>query len=157
MRTDFSLQATGFLMLLLGFIGGCASLEETREETPPPPPPPAVKPADPPMTFHTRTDTVLSATPSGRTEPMVEHRDPEIRYMVQVGSFKDASNASRVQSATRDRLKMPVLNDFNTVTDLYQIRIGFFETREAASAFRDKLIRDYPQDYRDSWVVQLMR
>jgi len=136
---------------------GCGSTEEAEEEATPPPPSPVWHPVEPPVSFQTRTDTVVSATPLTQSTPVVASRDPEIRFMVQVGAFKDAHNASRVQALTRQRCTIPVLNDFNTEIGLYQIRVGFFETREAAQAFRQQLVTDYPEDYRDAWVVQLTR
>lgn len=86
-----------------------------------------------------------------------EARDIQIRYMVQIGAFKDPQYAAAVQTAARDRYHLPVLNDFNTSHALYQIRIGFFETREDAYNFRQKMRKDFPGDYKDAWVVQLKR
>lgn len=77
--------------------------------------------------------------------------------MVQIGAFKDPYNASRIQTLARARYRIPVLNDFHPVYGLYQIRIGFFETVEAARGFRDRLRQEFPNDYADSWVVQLKR
>ena len=86
-----------------------------------------------------------------------EAREYQIKFMVQIGAFKDPQYASAVQTAARERYHMPVLNDYNTSYALYQIRIGFFETKEAAYAFRLRMRREYPADYRDAWVVQLKR
>jgi cell division septation protein DedD len=75
--------------------------------------------------------------------------------MVQIGAFKDAQNASRIQALARERYHQPVFNDYNTAISLYQIRLGFFETREAAREFRDRMAREFPEEYKDSWVAQL--
>ena len=77
--------------------------------------------------------------------------------MVQIGAFKDPKNASRMQVTARQRYHLPVLNDYNTKYALYQIRIGFFESREAAQTFRQQMSQEHPHDYKDSWVVQLKR
>jgi hypothetical protein len=77
--------------------------------------------------------------------------------MVQIGAFKDPHLATAVQSSARQRFHMPVLNDYNIQVGLYQIRLGFFETRSSAHAFRRKMAAEYPADYKDSWVVQLTR
>lgn len=153
--TGFSCLLAGILVLLLG--AGCGSTEEAEEAADPLPPPPVWQPADPPVSFQTQTDTVVSATPLNQPKPVVASRNTELRFTVQVGAFKDAHNASRVQALTRQRCAVPVLNDFNTEIGLYQIRVGFFETREAAQAFRQQLVADYPEDYRDAWIVQLTR
>jgi hypothetical protein len=52
---------------------------------------------------------------------------------------------------------MPVLNDYHIQMGLYQIRIGFFETRRGAEAFRKRMVMEHPAEYKDSWVVQLKR
>jgi cell division protein FtsN len=150
------------LATLLAVSWGCGTTDETRQETPPtePPPPPAqpaVKPADPPVSFNTRTDTVVASPHVVQSDPVLQERQAATQYLIQVGAFKDAQNATRVQNMTRERLKMTVLNDYNTLIGMYQIRVGFFETKEAASAVRNKLVRDYPQEYKDSWIVELTR
>lgn len=149
------------LLVSVTLVSGCGSTDETREEevpTPEAPPPPVVSaPVEPPVSFSTRTDTVLSAPAVTPTAPVVNQRPPETQYLVQVGAFKDAEKATRVQNVTRERLAMTVLNDYNTLIGMYQIRVGFFETREAAAAFRDRIVKDYPEEYRDSWIVELVR
>ena len=75
--------------------------------------------------------------------------------MVQIGSFKEAKYASTVQAVARERYKLPVVNDYNTARRRYQIRVGFFETKQTANEFLLKLRTDYPQEYKDAWVVQL--
>jgi cell division septation protein DedD len=77
--------------------------------------------------------------------------------MVQIGAFKVARNASRVQTTARSRYHLPVLNDYNTAHALYQIRIGFFETKDDAYKFRQQMQLEHPADYKDAWVVQLRR
>ncbi len=132
----------------------CGSVEETEKVTPPP----VVeiqKPPDPPVSFSTTTDTIATTSSVRPPEsPAVQH-NPEIRFMVQIGAFKDAENASRIQALARERYRQPVFNDYNTAISLYQIRLGFFETREAAKEFRDRMVKEYPEDYKDAWVAQL--
>ncbi len=135
---------------------GCGAAEETQEPVTPPPRP-AAKEETTRMEFESTTDTV-DVTQAGRTDsanaPGGEQR---IRFMVQIGAFKNPPLAAAVQTLARTRYHMPVLNDFVLKVGLYQIRIGFFETREAAMAFRARMQKDYPEDYRDAWVVQLRR
>jgi cell division septation protein DedD len=130
-------------------LSGCAGVEETQQES--------QQPSEQQVGFEVKTDTVATRSsdrlqPAGQTE-----RGEQVRYMVQIGAFKDPHSASRVQNTARERYRMPVLNDYHPVYALYQIRIGFFETREAATAFRNKLRSEYPADYADAWVVQLRR
>jgi cell division protein FtsN len=105
--------------------------------------------------FRTRTDTVAvvhsttpdSTAPAGGTQTL--------RYMVQIGAFKDPQLATAVQAAARQRYQLPVLNDYNPLVGLYQIRIGSFSSREEAIEFKNQMQREFPIDYRDSWIVQL--
>jgi cell division septation protein DedD len=109
------------------------------------------------MEFESKTDTVAMEKALLDSVAAHETRNIQIKYMVQIGAFKDPQLATAVQSAARERYHLPVLNDFNTSHTLYQIRIGFFETREDAYDFRQKMRGDFPQDYKDAWVVQLKR
>jgi len=138
--------------------GGCGTIEETEEA---PPSPQAAEPVQqqvpPRVEFETKTDTVVTEKGRERLQQDGSVREPQIRYMLQIGAFKNPQLASRTQTTARQRYRMPVLNDYNTKQALYQIRIGFFESREAAQAFRERLLLEHPQDYKDSWVVQLKR
>jgi cell division protein FtsN len=109
------------------------------------------------MQFESKTDTV-DVTQTGRAESVAAAaHEAQIRFMVQIGAFKDPHNAVHVQTLARTRYRMPVLNDFDLKLGVYQIRIGFFETREAAMEFRARLQKEFLEDYRDAWVVQLRR
>jgi len=131
---------------------GCGTVEESQESTPPPPP--VVRQG---MEFETRTDTVYSRSTGTSGSKTAIERERQIRFMVQIGAFKDPQKASRVQIHARERYGLPVLNDFHPTLALYQIRIGFFETRAAAYTFRERMHKEFPDDYKDSWVVQLKR
>lgn len=140
--------------LLLG--PGCGTTEEAVQL--PPPPPTIVQKEDTArVELRSRTDTVAIASRGEKTGPDADGSEPKIRFMVQIGAFKDARLATAVQTLARQRYRMPVLNDYIIQQQLYQIRIGFFETRVAAQAFRGKMVQDFPKDYADSWVVQLRR
>ena len=148
-RSLFLLVSVPLLVL-----GGCGGSESTTEQSPSPAP--VVQPPRRPD-FETRTDTVTTVRKAPRKRTTTPRREPQIRFMVQIGAYKDPQMASDVQTTARKRYHMPVLNDYHTKLGLYQIRLGFFETRPAANVFREKMIRDFPKDYKDSWVVQLKR
>jgi len=144
--------------LLAGVIlWGCGSSEDAVQQTPPEPPPPVVRPVQKKPEFETKTDTIATMLKRERQQSSAPRRDPQIRFMVQIGAFKDPKNASVIQTSARQRYRLPVLNDYHTKLGLYQIRIGFFETREAAQAFRLRMRQEFPDDYKDCWVVQLKR
>ncbi len=135
---------------------GCGSSEEVREP-PPAPSTPAVQPTQQKLGFETRVDTVKTVTEGEHAGTADTPRERQIRFMIQIGAFKDARNASRIQGIARERYHLPVLNDYHTRLGLYQIRIGFFETREQALVFRQQMQSGFPTDYKDAWVVQLKR
>jgi cell division protein FtsN len=131
----------------------CTATEQTYTERPP-----SVETAKPAqMQFETRVDTVYIDTPSKVDEKERSPRYEQIRFMVQIGAFKDPRNANRVQLLARERFRLPVVNDYHAEYGLYQIRIGFFETREAAMEFRRRMQREHPREYADCWVVHLRR
>jgi cell division protein FtsN len=134
---------------------GCGSSEEIQE--PAPPTTPTTQQNQQRLGFETSIDTVKTVSGGDRAGAVEKPRERQIRFMIQIGAFKDARNASRVQGIARERYHMPVLNDYHTRLGLYQIRIGFFETREQAMSFRQKMQSGYPSDYKDAWVVQLKR
>jgi cell division protein FtsN len=136
-------SAYGALLVL-----GCTAEQETQQDT---------TPSARNVEFETTTDTVYSKIAEGRYEADAESRGLETRYSVQIGAFKDPRNASRLQTATRERYHLPVVNSYQPTFALYQIRIGSFESKEEASAFRDQIQKEYPTVYGDSWVVQLER
>ncbi len=143
-----------FVLSPLVIAAGCGTSEPTEESAavPAPQPPPPPKAA-----FETRTDTVSALHRSDRSHPPTSPREAQVRFMVQIGAFKDPQRASRIQTTARERYHLPVLNDYNSRYALYQIRIGFFESRDAAYTFRQRMRQDFPSDYNDAWVVQLKR
>jgi cell division septation protein DedD len=152
----FRRQATQLLLAFATlFFWACGSLTETEDtqetssET--------ARHTSPRVEFETRTDTVAMQRRSQDAVAGRRKKEQQIRYMVQIGAFKDPKYASAVQIKARERYHLPVLNDYNTTYALYQIRIGFFETRQDAYKFRERMRREYPNDYTDSWVVQLKR
>lgn len=135
---------------------GCGSTEEVQEAAMPPPRPP-IREEPARMEFQSKTDTV-DVMQTGRADSAnAPGHEPRIRFMVQIGAYRDPRLAAAVQTLARDRYRMPVLNDFFLKDGLYQIRIGFFETRGAAMEFRARMQKEFQEDYRDAWVVQLRR
>ena len=153
--------ASRFLSAIcLLLLAGCGSGGELQQQEQQPRVPPVVLPDTPPPQlpprFETQTDTVI-VTRESEQEAAVDSglANPNVRFMIQIGAFQDPQNASAAQNLARERYHLPVLNDYTARIGLYQIRIGFFETRSAAHEFLVRMQTEFPQDYRDSWVVQL--
>jgi cell division protein FtsN len=135
---------------------GCGSSGEQADSGKPAAPSPGGENRDR-VQFHTQADTVLALHAAEHGMVGAPGRTAQVRFMVQIGAFKDPQHASAVQAGARKRYHMPVMNDYLAGPGLYQIRIGFFESRELARAFQMQMKRDYPSDYGDSWIVQLKR
>jgi hypothetical protein len=148
-------------MLALFLAPGCGQEEEvTQDKTATPVPAltaPAHNEAPRNIELESRTDTVSTLHREEGETDTLHATGHQIRFMVQVGAFRDPLLASRIQRDTRNRYHLPVLNDYHAALKLYQIRVGFFSSREEAHLFRQKMIEQFPADYNDSWVVQLRR
>ena len=141
-----------FVVVIL-VVAGCGSSENVDKNWLYPSVDTAAQPRK--TTFETRTDTVTTESAKQHAELSSPYNSAPVRFMVQIGSFKEAKYASTVQAVARERYRLPVVNDYNTARRRYQIRIGFFETEQTANEFLLKLRTDYPQEYKDAWVVQL--
>lgn len=109
------------------------------------------------MEFETSTDTINSEQSTGGDHASLLGNDPQIRFAVQIGAFKDPQNASRVQMTARERFQMPVGNDYQASEALYNIRIGNFASKDSAYVLRDRIQQEYPDEYKDSWVVEFTK
>jgi cell division septation protein DedD len=148
--------ATLFILSGVALWGsGCGTTEETAQPSPPEPKPVVKEEPPPRVQFESRTDTVAVVHATAPDSSAPTGKQPEIRYLVQIGAFRDPQLATAAQAAARSRYQLPVLNDYNPLVGLYQIRIGSFLTREAANEFKSRMQKEFPADYRDSWIVQL--
>jgi cell division septation protein DedD len=130
---------------------GCGTTEET------PSPPAQVsqpEPPPPPKAFESRTDTVSAVHTVAGQRDSASAAQPHSRWLVQIGAFKDPLLANASQASARQRYAMTVLNDYNPLVGLYQIRIGFFETKDLAQAFRERMQKEFPEEYKGAWVVE---
>jgi cell division septation protein DedD len=144
-------------LLVICALAGCGTVSDFADRSPDREVDTTRTPAAQTLRLETRTDTI-------RTERSVrsgfrngETETDTIRFMVQIGAFKNPRNASKVQQNARTRFRLPVINDYHTKYSLYQIRIGFFTTKGEAELFRKRLQTEYPGDYSDAWVVTLKR
>ncbi|MBI5471180.1 MAG: SPOR domain-containing protein [Ignavibacteriae bacterium] len=140
------------LPMVAAFLGviGCGPSDETSRESPPDTTSQTRR-----TTFETSTDTVTAQGASAGSETTHAQDDGVVRFTVQIGSFRDAKNASLLQTSARQRLQLPVVNVYNAAGRLYQVRVGFFETEEQAIAFRGTLLQEYSHEYKDAWVVEI--
>ncbi len=71
-------------------------------------------------------------------------------YRIQVASFQDESRAQTLKRELAERLRVPVVIEFNPVLNTYRVRVGDCATRMEAESLGERL-----QDagYLDGWVV----
>ena len=139
--------AIGVFLLL----GGCGTGEETGRSGE------AESASGTPGLFETHTDTV-DAVEGPRVSTDRESVDfTGTGFAVQIGAFRNPLNASTAQNAARTRLGVSVSNEYDAASALYLIRAGFFRSREEAVRFRSSILRRFPRDYHDSWIVEVKR
>lgn len=149
------LSFTAFVLVLLS---GCGATERI-DDRPAPLQQPTTRESGSPrrLELETNTDTINAVHGKSGPEENSALREPQIQYMVQIGAFKNPHYATAVQTLAREQYHLPVLNDYNIKSGLYQIRIGFFETKVSAHEFRRQMLGAHPEAYKDSWIVQLKR
>lgn len=112
------------------------------------------------------TEVIVEVQPSTeQIQPIaeaVQTPDPGIHrtieyYSVQVGAFIEPLNAEEALRKIRQRFDLEASNDYDPVEQLYKITIGTFTLYEDAQMFRDRIMRDYPGQYIDAWIVDMAR
>ncbi len=89
----------------------------------------------------------------GRVQPEF----PPGKFTVQLGAYQSEEGAAGVAALSRSRFTKEVYTVFNSVDGLYKVMLGVFDSKDAARNFRDTIVRQYPDDYRDAWVAELSR
>lgn len=157
-----------FCILFSLSLGGCKSSEETKREIKPPEvtkeapkeTPPAEKKPEPPPKKDTVEVVVMPPAPKPDTTAVMVPPLPTMtvpRFSVQIGAFEKPENATSAQQRAKDRFTMPVFSNFDPTSNLYKVSVGSFATREEALEFRNSIVRKYPDDYFDAWVVELKK
>lgn len=97
--------------------------------------------------------SVMRTTKSGPRAIKPIERPVNPAYTVQVGAFARTAHALRAQKLAKDRfVDLPIFNTFESFDKLYRVRIGKFDTRLQADSLRKSMLKQYPNDYTDSWI-----
>ncbi len=117
---------------------------------------PAVKEKPAAQRFTVQADTVdVQRKKRPGTAPSsisVKASAPKKFYTVEVGAFKLQSNVKRHQEQLAKRFKLPVRILFDSTLNLTRVCVGTFSTKSSATAFIDKMTKEYPKDYPGLWV-----
>jgi cell division septation protein DedD len=129
---------------------GCSSPEQAGQDAAP-----EATTENREVRFEVRTDTVevLKLDESVAAAPGA--REPGIHFAVQIGAFRETENARSVGEVARARFSHPVTSKYDAASGLYLVRVGTFETRDAAHELRLEMQKKYSKDYRDCWIVQV--
>jgi len=76
-------------------------------------------------------------------------------YTVQIGAYKQPMNAERIYRKAQQRFNLETNTEYDLTEELYKITVGKFANYEQARAFRDRIMRDYPTEYIDAWIVEI--
>ena len=107
--------------------------------------------------FTSQHDTLVASVvktskSSSRSIKPIE-RPVNAAYTVQVGAFARTQHALQTQKLARERCgDLPIFNYFEPYDKLYRVRVGKFDTRQQADSLRKWMIKQFPNDYTDSWI-----
>jgi len=97
--------------------------------------------------------SVMRTTKAGQRAIKPIERPANPAYTVQVGAFARTDHALRAQKLAKDRFAdLPIFNAFEPFDKLYRVRIGKFDTRQQADSLRKSMLKQYPNEYTDSWI-----
>jgi hypothetical protein len=102
------------------------------------------------------------AAPARSLQPgtAAEQQAPDLprgKFTVQLGAFQSREGASAVAGLAKTRFSKEVYTVLDEQDGLYKVMLGAFDTKDLARSFRDSIVSEYPQEYRDAWVSELAR
>jgi cell division septation protein DedD len=150
------------------FLAGCSSSYDSANRQRTEEPVAQTKPADQPAARvepkPAPADTVsvmVQKTERPTYEPKnpapaaVDHTSlPTGRFSVQLGAYKMPDNSDRVASLAKERFHLNVYTSYDKNDNLYKVMMGDFSTKDEARSFRDRMVQQFPLDYRDAWVSE---
>ncbi len=164
------MKITGLCILMILTVaailaGGCSSSDQSTQTQQPDrsvlQPPPAqrteVKQAPQPDTVNVtvqNTERPKYDPAPGVTPQPQSTESPTGRYSVQLGAYKMPDNADRIASLARERFGLKVYSIYDKADNLYKVMVGDFAVKDDARAFRDRMVMQFPTDYKDAWVSE---
>jgi cell division septation protein DedD len=76
-------------------------------------------------------------------------------YSVQIGAFEEQLNAEQAFQRARQLFDLEAINEYDPVEQLFKITVGKFTLYEDAQIYRDRIMRDYPYEFSDAWIVDM--
>jgi len=108
------------------------------------------------------TDNIESAEiqesiPDTGSGTALEPEFPPGKFTVQLGAYQSEDAARTVSSLAGSRFTRQLYTVYDSNDRLYKVMLGMFDTKDQARVFRDGIVRQYTDDYRDAWVSELTR
>lgn len=76
-------------------------------------------------------------------------------FTVQIGAYKQPLNAEQVNRQAQQRFNLETSTNYDATDELYKITVGQFTNYGQARTFCDRIMREFPSDYYDAWVVEI--
>ena len=152
-------------------LAGCAAMEESSDKGKKESPPtitqqPAEAPqVEPPQEQPKKVDTVSvkpmpqpTAQETTKSQPVQTPaaQTPTGNFAVQIGAFNNPQAAEQIASMARQRfpgknVRTVFVKDVNAT----KVFVGEFMSKDEARNFRDQMVQQFPDDYKDAWVAPI--
>ncbi|HTR80840.1 MAG TPA: SPOR domain-containing protein [Bacteroidota bacterium] len=112
--------------------------------------------------FVTQEDTIEAEVvtrnhDTHRAKPLSKSTSKKKFYSVQIGAFRQLSNADRAQKVAKERYKKTIYQFYDKPIKMYRVTIGHFSKLKDGLAFRKKIQKERPKEYKDAWVAEMRR
>jgi cell division protein FtsN len=99
-----------------------------------------------------RASVITKSKPHAKLRIKIE-RPAHSMYTVQIGAFRQASNALRTQKKAKQRFTyQPVFNKYVKSAQVYRVSVGRYKDSKNAFALADTMKRNYLKEYERCWV-----
>jgi len=78
-----------------------------------------------------------------------------IRFGVQIGAYRQSDVAEQIAQLARTRFLNKVYSVYDAENSVTKILIGDFVSKDEARRFRDLIMKQFPEDYKDAWVSEI--
>jgi cell division protein FtsN len=112
--------------------------------------------------FVTQEDTIEAEVvtrnhATGHVKPPTKGSAKRKFYSVQVGAFRELSNANHAKKVAQERYKKTVFHFYEKGIKMYRVTVGDFSKLNDGLAFLKKIQGEHPKEYKNAWVAEMRR
>ena len=112
--------------------------------------------------FVTQEDTIEAEVvtrnhATGHVKPPAKGVSKKKFYSVQIGAFRELSNANRAKKVAQDRYKRTVYHFYEKGIKMYRVTVGNFSKLKDGLTFLKKIQSEHPKEYKNAWVAEMRR